>query len=946
MGNSFSVQNQNNINDSNLNNPSNIKHNTNYDTPTAINILQALFESENYCFNSFSSNDHGKIVKEIIENSQRQEQTTTIELKGDPILNEFVNDLYTIFSSYPSVDNINHATDRGMVKYEIYSIQSLNSLSSSTTNKQSKSIWLPKSMTIGEAHRILSTILYSDNTDTIPVDLADYVLVYENIMISLENDKKELYEEILKLSFRLNRVALPPFRLLVIHKSKLLLLERKESKPLLMDNGTISVLQLIMFHLLTNTINQLENENSDYNKTISTIRKDQDHEYWPITEIKMGIIPSSQLIHPLKYNKLCQHIAKIIQTNNLSEDIKRNVENCFKLLEKIFISVGADESHIKFVTTAMSKLVPVYDYPLLIALPYDRLLLTQFYKIRCIDDRYAQGIMANGKYFSLNNNAYTPMLELGINPGSIIQLKFNIQPDTIVHGNLFVSQVNDTKITDHCQNISGIKTNKFAITQYELSAEFDNNAVNLMFPTKAINVLKSAEELKQKSNKDKSKASIISEKHPVMNYLRSNLKSSSNWIHSSTKINESIQQIEKLNIEKTNPNQTTQNIPSNGNSLAQAIQTTTSSATLINKPSTSSLPFIDKPECLNCLSQLNDDNLECPHCTQVFCRICIESSCDNTNHEHYCPTCSNKVKLSEYRKSKIIDKFETEGISAFECFICHSIPEKHRLCLDPNCSALFCYDCWEKSNDKNILNTNQDSDSTGKFKCLQCKKADVYESNAVMYYSCRVIEYQIAEEVESKSVVSKSLPNTAWKKEDYLPEKGTLEENHNRIVSVIHFNDSHIQFSDKKEDCPLLIINEPPEYTCPESLRLSYWNTENEINRWEDDKNVQFYSYNQNSNAVYKLHFTSFTARNNRFEERIMLDKAFFDTTYDYDFTKKNDAGRTFQRGPEPYTRPCGWYRKAIKVLGKYENAEWLGTGTDAWPVGFTRFTAVRFTAV
>ncbi|CAF2441888.1 unnamed protein product [Rotaria sp. Silwood2] len=153
---------------------------------------------------SFSSKDHGKIVKETIENSQRQEQTKAIELKGDSVLSEFVNDLYTIFSNFNSTNNINQTIDGGMVKYEIYSIQSLSTLSSKMTNSQSKSIWLPKSMTICEAHRILSTILYSNKIDTIPVDLVDYVLVYENIMISLENGNKELYEEILKLSFRLN----------------------------------------------------------------------------------------------------------------------------------------------------------------------------------------------------------------------------------------------------------------------------------------------------------------------------------------------------------------------------------------------------------------------------------------------------------------------------------------------------------------------------------------------------------------------------------------------------------------------------------------------------------------------------------------------------------------------------------------------------------------------
>ncbi|CAF1984908.1 unnamed protein product, partial [Rotaria magnacalcarata] len=863
MGNSSTVPNQSDTNDLNANNRNNTISNIIYDTPTTVNILKALFESEKYCFNSFSSKDHGKIVKETIEKSQQQAQTKGLELKGNPILHEFVNNLYTTFSNFITVNNINQTTDAGMVKYEIYSVKSLNSLSSTTENSQLKSIWLPKSMTIGAAHRILSTILYSDNIDTIPVDLADYVLVYENIMISLENEAKELYEEILKLSFRLNRVALPPFRLLVIHKSRLLLLERKESKTLLSENESISVLQLIMFHLITGNTNQLESENSDYNKPISTVSKDQDLRYWPITEIKMGIIPSSQLIHPLRYNKLCQHIGKMIQTNHLSEKITMNVENYFELLKKIFISVNADVSHIKLIKTTMFKSVQIYDYPLLIALPYDRLLLSQFCKVRCCDGRYAQGIMANGKYYSLNKNAYIPMLDLGINPGSIIQLKFNIQPDTIVDGDIGSSQINEAQLSDRYQKVSDINKDKFAIINYECEARLDNNTIILMFPVEAINVIKSVQQAKQTIENKKSTTISIGNN----DFMIDNLKSSCNWMKISTKINELNDQIDKLNIKKTDPTQSTQIIssnketPSNETNLAQAVETAFNSATLINKPSTSSLIFIDKPECLNCLSQLNDDNLECPYCTQVFCRICIESSCDNTNHEHHCPTCYNKVRLSEYRKSKIIDKFEMEGTSALECLYCRLIPEKHRLCLNPNCSALFCYQCCKRLNDKLTSTIKQESNSTVKIKCPQCEKADMYESNAVMYYSSRIMEYKIAQESESKSVLSKSLPNTVWKNEDYVPDKGTLEENYNRIISVIHFKADHIQFSDKKEHCPLLIINEPAEYTCPESIRLSYWNIDNDINRWEDDQNVRFYQYNQSSIAAYIPHFSNATAR-------------------------------------------------------------------------------------
>jgi hypothetical protein len=126
----------------------------------------------------------------------------------------------------------------------------------------------------------------------------------------------------------------------------------------------------------------------------------------------------------------------------------------------------------------------------------------------------------------------------------------------------------------------------------------------------------------------------------------------------------------------------------------------------------------------------------------------------------------------------------------------------------------------------------------------------------------------------------------------------------------------------------LLVINEPAEYTCPESLQLSYWQTENGTNRWEDDKKAQFYKYNHTSIATYIPHFTEFTARNTRFTENIVLDVACLDILYDYDFTEIDHAGHTFARSSELYTHPCGWYRKAIRVLGEYGDETWLGTNT------------------
>ncbi|XP_073671380.1 uncharacterized protein [Paramisgurnus dabryanus] len=55
----------------------------------------------------------------------------------------------------------------------------------------------------------------------------------------------------------------------------------------------------------------------------------------------------------------------------------------------------------------------------------------------------------------------------------------------------------------------------------------------------------------------------------------------------------------------------------------------------------------------------------------------------------------------------------------------------------------------------------------------------------------------------------------------------------------------------------------------------------------------------------------------------------FFDPKYDYDFTYCKDMS-ICKRGDEPYKRPCGWYRFALKVLNKYPDGNtWLGT--DGW---------------
>ncbi|KAK5883923.1 hypothetical protein CesoFtcFv8_020197 [Champsocephalus esox] len=58
-------------------------------------------------------------------------------------------------------------------------------------------------------------------------------------------------------------------------------------------------------------------------------------------------------------------------------------------------------------------------------------------------------------------------------------------------------------------------------------------------------------------------------------------------------------------------------------------------------------------------------------------------------------------------------------------------------------------------------------------------------------------------------------------------------------------------------------------------------------------------------------------------------EKEFFDPQYDYDFTDLSDSAECM-RGDEPYERPKGWYRMALKVKGKYPDGDtWLGP--DGW---------------
>lgn len=78
------------------------------------------------------------------------------------------------------------------------------------------------------------------------------------------------------------------------------------------------------------------------------------------------------------------------------------------------------------------------------------------------------------------------------------------------------------------------------------------------------------------------------------------------------------------------------------------------------------------------------------------------------------------------------------------------------------------------------------------------------------------------------------------------------------------------------------------------------------------------------------------------FDELYVDMKTFLDPNFDFDFTDLKDNS-TCMRGNEPYTRPTGWKRVAIKVLDKYPDGNgWLGSAgwrsqsvNGEWPVSY-----------
>ena len=91
----------------------------------------------------------------------------------------------------------------------------------------------------------------------------------------------------------------------------------------------------------------------------------------------------------------------------------------------------------------------------------------------------------------------------------------------------------------------------------------------------------------------------------------------------------------------------------------------------------------------------------------------------------------------------------------------------------------------------------------------------------------------------------------------------------------------------------------------------------------------------------------SFHLVHKRHDKLILFADDLLDPKYDFDFSKIKDKVGAFRRGGEVYNRPCGWKRIALKVSGKYESDEWLGSTNSSpneWPVAYhgTNFDGLK----
>lgn len=117
----------------------------------------------------------------------------------------------------------------------------------------------------------------------------------------------------------------------------------------------------------------------------------------------------------------------------------------------------------------------------------------------------------------------------------------------------------------------------------------------------------------------------------------------------------------------------------------------------------------------------------------------------------------------------------------------------------------------------------------------------------------------------------------------------------------------------------------------PEDQRLTYEGTV-----LEDYASISDYGI-PDGGRIYVLKLGA-----NRAVPTFFVDDSQYDRGFDFDFSEVFDGHTKYERGGKQYFRPCGWYRCALKVKGKYENDTWLGapgprnkSTPGEWPVSY-----------
>lgn len=136
------------------------------------------------------------------------------------------------------------------------------------------------------------------------------------------------------------------------------------------------------------------------------------------------------------------------------------------------------------------------------------------------------------------------MSQLKINRGSIIHLRFNYQPNTIVDGNVPSYSIHPFESSSRPERLTDVNRDKFTDVEYQYAVECDNPTIQLMLSSSAITKITSIQGLQDKPSVSSVASGIKNET------ISGFLQSSSNWIGSSEKLNESSKQLAIVSSEK------------------------------------------------------------------------------------------------------------------------------------------------------------------------------------------------------------------------------------------------------------------------------------------------------------------------------------------------------------------------------------------------------------